>query len=461
VSDGSHHHPHAGERSIEYKDISDLVRRLAEQDIDVVRIVYSDLLGIARSKDVPLRELERGSRAGFAFCQGVFLTTLRADVVDGPGGPAEGLPDLHTRLRPGKVRVLPWEPGVAIAMGDTTTEEGSPAAIGPRNVLANVVERYTALGLRPVVGPELEFYLCRRDDTGRLTRVINRPGSVYMNGPTVDPQGVVLRMMRQIGDLDLGVFAANHEFSPSQYEINIWHSEALDAADRCFLLKSAIKDIAAVAGLHATFVGKPFNDEGGSGFHIHVSIQDDHGSNAFDDPEGVDGVSRTARHFLGGVLRHADAVSALLNPTINAFKRLQPDSLAPYRANWGLDNRTTFVRIPADRGAGSRLELRSGDGTANPYLSIAAVLAAGHDGIERGIEPPPAEEGWTYATEDAGADLPRTLPEALAALDGSAVLRSYLGDPLVDTFLTLKRDECDRYARWVTDWELDEYAEHL
>ncbi len=460
-------HVPTGDRTIRYTgsgDISDLVRRLSEQDVDVVRVQYADLLGIARSKDVPLRELERVSRAGLSFCQGVFLTTLRADVIDGPGGPSTGLPDLHVHLPPGVVRVVPWEPGVAVAVGDTTTAHGQPAAIGPRNVLARVVERFTERGLSPVIGPELEFYLCRRDEAGRLVRTIHRTGAVYMNGPTVDPGGVLLRMMRQIGDLDLGVFAANHEFSPSQYEINIWHSDAVDAADRCFLLKSSIKDIAALSGLHATFVGKPFNDEGGSGFHLHVSLgQVGRDGNAFDDPAAVDGLSATARHFLGGVLRHADAVSALLNPTVNAYKRLQPDSLAPYRANWGLDNRTTFVRVPPDRGAGTRLELRSGDGTANPYLATAAVLAAGLDGIDRAVEPPPAEDGWTYAAEDtsAGADLPRTLDAALAALDANAVLREHLGDELVDTFLTLKRDECDRYARWVTDWELEEYADQL
>lgn len=458
------HHIHTGDRSIDYKDISDLVRRLSEQDVDVVRIIYSDLLGIARSKDVPLRELERASSAGLAFCQGVFLTTLRADVIDGPGGPSAGLPDLHVHLAPGRVRIVPWEPGVAVAVGDTTDEHGQPAAIGPRNVLGRVVEKFAERGLSPIVGPELEFYLAKRDEHGRLTRAINRPGAVYMNGPTVDPGGVVLRMMRQIGDLDLGVFAANHEFSPSQYEINIWHSDAVDAADRCFLLKTSIKDIAALCGVHATFMGKPFNDEGGSGFHLHISLGHiGREGNAFDDPAGEDGLSRTLRHFLGGVLKHADAVSALLNPTINAYKRLQPDSLAPYRANWGLDNRTTFVRVPPDRGRGTRLELRSGDGTANPYLSTAAVLAAGLDGIDNAIEPPAAEDGWTYAAEDTsgGADLPRTLDAALAALESSEVLRTHLGDHLVDTFVTLKRDECDRYARWVTDWELDEYADHL
>ncbi|MGF1662302.1 MAG: glutamine synthetase family protein, partial [Kineosporiaceae bacterium] len=400
-------HVPTGDRTIRYTgsgDISDLVRRLSEQDVDVVRVQYADLLGIARSKDVPLRELERVSRAGLSFCQGVFLTTLRADVIDGPGGPSTGLPDLHVHLPPGVVRVVPWEPGVAVAVGDTTTAHGQPAAIGPRNVLARVVERFTERGLSPVIGPELEFYLCRRDEAGRLVRTIHRTGAVYMNGPTVDPGGVLLRMMRQIGDLDLGVFAANHEFSPSQYEINIWHSDAVDAADRCFLLKSSIKDIAALSGLHATFVGKPFNDEGGSGFHLHVSLgQVGRDGNAFDDPAAVDGLSATARHFLGGVLRHADAVSALLNPTVNAYKRLQPDSLAPYRANWGLDNRTTFVRVPPDRGAGTRLELRSGDGTANPYLATAAVLAAGLDGIDGAVEPPPAEDGWTYAAEDTSA----------------------------------------------------------
>ncbi len=446
-----------------------IVADLTERGVDIVRLVYADLHGIARSKDIPVSEFERGSRAGFAFCQGVFLVSLRAEVLDGPGGPAEGLPDLHAQIVPGSlVRVIPWEPGVALALADTTLATGGATAVGPRNVLARVVERFAALGLSPTVGPELEFYLCRRDEHGRLTRAINRPAAVYTNGPSADPGGVVLQMMRQLAALDLGVFAANHEFSPAQYEINIWHSDALDAADRCFLLKSSIKDIAAQAGLHATFMGKPFNDEGGSGFHIHVSLDrsaqsDGPTTNAFDDPDGPDGLSATMRHFLGGVLAHAAGLTAILNPTVNSYKRIQPDSLAPCRANWGLDNRTTLVRVPPDRGAGTRLEIRSGDGAGNPYLAIAAVLAAGLDGIEHETPPPAGLEGWTYALPDdeAGAALPASLDAALDALDADQVLRALLGGDFVDLFLTLKRDECARYARHVTDWELDEYAEHL
>ena len=174
----------------------------------------------------------------------------------------------------------------------------------------------------------------------------------------------------------MGTFAANHEFMNSQYEINLQHAPALTASDRAFRLKCAVKDVAAMHGLVATFMGKPFNDQGGSGFHFHFSLDRD-GSNAFADGDDPDGVSEEFRHFTAGVMAHAQALTAFLNPTINAYRRLVPDSLAPTHANWGWDNRTAFVRVPPERGGATRVEVRVGDGSANPYLAEAAILFAG------------------------------------------------------------------------------------
>jgi cytochrome P450 len=199
---------------------------------------------------------------------------------------------------------------------------------------------------------------------------------VYTVGPQVDPGGFIRSLTEQLSAMGLGAYAANHEYMNSQYEINLHHGEAVDAADRAFRLKAAVKDVAAINGLVATFMGKPFNDQGGSGLHLHVSLDKD-GSNAFDDADGDNGISTAMRHFLGGVMAHAPALMAILNPTINAFRRLVPDSLAPTHANWGWDNRGAFGRVPPERGPATRLEIRVGDGAANPYLAIAPVARGG------------------------------------------------------------------------------------
>ncbi len=446
-----------------HHDLSDVRQGLQDDGVDVLRLIYSDVLGITRSKDLLVSQLERAAAHGPAFCQGVWVTNTRGGVLDGHGSISDGLPDLVSRLDEETIRKMPWEPGVAYAIADAFEPNGHVSPVAPRSVLKSIVSEYVAHGLVPVLGPELEFYLAHRPQ-GAWERVINKTGRVYTTGSMVDPDGVFLWMLRMIDQLNVGAFAGNHEFSPSQYEINLWHSDALDAADRTFMFKTAVKDLADRKGMLATFMGKPWNDEGGSGFHVHFSVTDSHGSNQMHD--GGEQLSSVALSMIAGIVEHADALSAFTNPTINAFKRLGPDTLAPYRANWGWDNRSTMVRIPPERGQGTRLELRIGDGAANPYVVSAAVLAAALDGIQRGLTPPVALDGWTYEDESASV-LPMTLGEALDALAADEILTGRLGPLFVETFVTLKRDEIDRYnaevpepdTRDVTDWELDEYIE--
>jgi len=446
-----------------HHDLAEVRQGLQEDGIDVVRLVYSDVLGIPRSKDLLVSQLERAGSHGPAFCQGVWVTNTRGGVLDGHGSISDGLPDLVTKLDPATLRPIPWEPGVAYAIADSFEPSGEDSPVAPRSVLRTVLAGYTDRDLVPVIGPELEYYLAHRPN-GTWERVINKTGRVYMTGSIVDPDGIFLHMLRMIDQLNIGAFAGNHEFSPSQYEINLWHSEALDAADRTFLFKTAIKDIAARRDINATFMGKPWDDEGGSGFHVHFSVTDPDGTNKMHD--GDSGLSPVANAMIAGIIEHAPALSAFTNPTINAFKRLGPDTLAPYRANWGWDNRSTMVRIPPERGQGTRLELRIGDGAANPYVVAAAVLAAALDGIERELQPPAPLDGWTYEDESA-AVLPMTLDAALDALDADDILASKLGDVFTQTFVTLKRDELERYnaevddpsTRDVTEWELLEYIE--
>jgi glutamine synthetase len=328
-------------------------------------------------------------------------------------------------------------------------------------VLRHVIDQYAALGLTPVVGPELEFYIASATEDG-WARAISRTGRVYTTGTWVDPDGTFLHLIRMLDQMDIGVFAGNHEFSPSQYEINLWHGEALRAADRTFLFKTAVKDIVARAGKLATFLGKPWSDEGGSGFHLHFSVVDADGKNLMHTGDGE--LSETANHLIAGILHNAPALAALTNPTVNAYKRLGPDTLAPYRANWGHDNRSAMLRVPPERGAGTRLEVRLGDGAANPYLLIAGILAAGLHGIQEKLAVPAAAEGWAYENE-AAAVLPMTLTEALDALAANEALTRIIGAPLIATFDLMKRDEVTRYeattedptTREVTPWEIAEY----
>jgi glutamine synthetase len=353
---------------------------------------------------------------------------------------------------------------VASCLSNLEPAPGYGPVADPRGAVRDAVRRFGELGLDPIIGPELEFFLVERDESapGGIRRRVDQLSMVYTVGPQADPGGLVRGMTESLAALGLEVFAVNHEFMNSQYEINLRHADALTAADRAFRLKAAVKDIAAMNGLVATFMGKPFNDQGGSGTHLHVSLNRD-GRNAFDAPGRDHGVAAELPAFTAGVLAHASGLMALLNPTINAYRRIQPDSLAPTHANWGWDNRAAFIRIPPERGGATRVEIRVGDGAANPYLAIAAVLAAGEHGVREAMTPPAAVEGDAYraAPDVIGAELPKSFDAALDALEADEVLTSALGPQIVETFLAMKRFEVERHRAWVSDWELDEYLHHL
>jgi glutamine synthetase len=447
------------------------VAALRGQGVRAVRVLYTDLHGIARGKDIPLGHFVELFEDGIAFCAAIMGTDLaHTPVVGGEEGYVDFAirPDLET------MRVVPWQPEIAWCLGEAWSIDGAdhwPQC--PRALLKRVVSSYAERGLLPVVGPELEHFLCVRDPDahGGLRRYVDELSRVYTVGAISDPKQITLRMLLAADELGLKASAANHEFMNSQYEINLKHSAALDAADRAFMLKALVKEMAALEGLVATFMGRPFADQGGSGFHIHLSVADADGGNAFADPTGADGLGDLARQFIAGVLEHAHGVQALLGPTINAYKRILPDSLAPTHANWGHDNRTSFVRVPLERGSRTRIEVRTGDGAACAHLLIAALLIAGLDGIERGLEPPEPVAGDAYRLDDAhaGTRLPADLGAALDALEADTALVERIGPRLVSTFLAIKRFEVERFAEAVgeldpevvTEWELNEYAAHL
>jgi glutamine synthetase len=442
--------------------LADAAARLTTDGIDVVRLGYADLIGTERGRDVLVNHFARTVEDGVAFCRSVYGTTPMGDVVDVEGGLSAGLPDVLAFPDLSTLRPVPWEPGVAHCIADVFNPDGSASQESPRVVLQHVIAQFAGLGMHPIIGPELEFYLLEPDEQAATgwKRYGEATGNVYVAGRKGDPENLLLRTLRQLSAYGLDVVAANHEFASGQFEINLWHSQALEAADRAFRFKSAIKELARHDGKLATFMAKPFNDEGGSGFHLHFSTTDDDGAPLFDDARGRFGLSDTARSAIAGILAHAPALAAILNPTINSYKRFGPDTLAPWLIDWGLDNRSAMIRIPPERGRASRLELRLGDASANPYLAIAGLLAAAQLGISEGLEVPDPLEGYGYDPTKADR-LPGDLASALDALEADAALCEVLGKPFVTMFAAYKRNELERFSQWVTDWEFREYSYHL
>nr|WP_044955440.1 glutamine synthetase family protein [Streptomyces clavuligerus] len=433
---------------------------LTDEGVDLVRVLWSDLHGVARGKEIHLDELHRFEDPGLSFCQAVMVTDLAGNPLELPESSGGGWPDAHARIDAGTLTLPGWAPGTAFVLADVLEAAPGhpPLALDPRGLLRRQTERLAARGLRAVAAPELEFYLLAPDPSAPLgwRRYTTFDTAGYTVGASHDPDRMLPLLLRSCRALGLGVQGGNQEFSGGQFEINHTHGPALAAADRAFLFKYAVKEIAAVHGLRATFLGKPFGEAAGSGHHVHLSLVDDGGTNVFADPADDGGLSALGRSFLAGVLEHAPALTAVLNPTVNAYKRLAaPGSLAPTTADWGWDNRTAYVRIPPERGDGTRLEIRVADGAANPYLVIGALLAAGLDGVERGLRPPPP---LAPGSTGGGPPLPATFREGLETRGASSARTRLISPRFTEVFTAMKRAELARFERAVTDWEFREYT---
>ncbi|MGH2872670.1 MAG: glutamine synthetase family protein [Solirubrobacteraceae bacterium] len=430
--------------------VTQAIELLSAAGVRTARVSHCDLYGKCRSKDLPLDRLALAA-AGLGFCLISMVESIHGEPLYLPSfaGDSE-FPDMHSRIDLGTGRVLPWEPDVAWFLADLFEDRG----LSPRGALRRAVAELQGLGLSAALAPELEFYLLERQGATAV-RYGPDTGLAYVNGHRVDPRGAFKRIYGALRDLGLDVTTAHHEFSPGQWEVNLHHGEALEAADRAFMLKHAVRELAVVEGLDASFMAKPFMDAEGSSYHVHVSLARD-GENAFAATEGG-GVSDECLGFLAGVLAHADGLTALGAPTVNSYRRLVPETMAPTRADWGHDHRFAYIRVPRDRGPGTRLELRAPDASANPYLIHCGILVAGLDGLRRGLRPPPPR---TAGAESEGRRLPITLDRALDALEADEVLGEGLGGELVRTFAALKRSEVERERRHVSDWDWSEYAFH-
>ncbi|WP_201732859.1 glutamine synthetase family protein [Acidithrix sp. C25] len=442
---------------IDLSALSELVVRLKDIRIDVLRLAFCDLMGVERSRDILVSSMVSVLSNGVPFSSEIYRRTDGAATGQSRIEAVKTAGDILGYLDIGTLKAVPWEAGVAHGILDLQNLDGTAVAEDPREVLRRVQGKLTAMGLVPLVGPELEFYLLEPDGNSGWQRYGLGGGNIYSSGLKGDPENFLLNSLRMLEGFEIGAFGANHEFSSGQFEINLWHCIATEAADRAFRFKSAIKEMGRQTNKLATFMAKPFNGESGSGFHLHFSILDDLGRPLFEDKGGPDGLSDLARSAIAGVLRHARAVTALCSPTINSYKRFAPGTFAPWLVDWGLNDRGAMIRIPSQRGLSTRMELRLGDASANPYLAIAGLLAGAYLGIKEELTLPEVRTG---DPRDLIA-LPRTLRDAIEALRDDEELVELLGDGFVDAFICLKRDEIERFSRYVTDWEFIEYAYHL
>ena len=333
----------------------------------------------------------------------------------------------------------------------------------PRWFLKNVIEQYNKLGLEPITASEMEFFLFNKEADGSVSPYTNETGNCYTSNVRIDPKGFFTELTSTLKKMDFNILYMNHEFYAGQYEYNWKHSDALRSADETAMFKGICKDIAEQKNMVASFMGRPKNDNGGSGCHFHVSMNDlETGKNLFDDPAGDKGMSDLMRHFVAGVLKHAPALVAFLAPTINCYKRFQPDSFAPFYIGWGYDNRTTFVRIPGERGKATRAEVRAGSAAANPYLALASMLAAGLDGIKNELEPPAIVTTDLYNDDTLERQtVPRSLFRALRELEQDEWMKEIAGADLINNFIAVKDMEVEAFINYVHPWEWDFYSYHV
>jgi glutamine synthetase len=425
-------------------------------DYHRIRALFPDHLGLARGKYLPAALAHKGTR----HCLSTFALEFDRTMVPAPGAKLlEGLPDCDLSFPMSEVRPS-WEAGTGVVIGDLSFR-GEPLAISPRHVLRRAVADWLALGYRVKVGIELEAFVMQPDGKGGWTEWDTPTAYVYGTGPAVDPVGLLDDLMRMATACGLPVESINSEYDTPQFELTLVYDDALKAVDDIFLFKLMARELATRRGLLLTFIGKPFADRGGSGFHVNLSLEDAAGANVLNDTAAADGLSTLARQSIAGMLAHFEACAGLCAPTVNAYKRLRPAQLAGFWANWGYDHRGVSVRVPHERGAATRLEHRMSDGAANPYLATAAVLQAARLGVLHALTPPAPEEQDCLTHQSTTRHVPENLALALDALEADAELVAAIGPELVAQFVAVKRGEWGKFTAAVTDWELKTYLPFL
>lgn len=437
----------------------DEVRKMVkDENIRFLRVMFTDMLGTIKSVDLPVSQLDKLMDNKIMFDGSSIDGFVRIEESD-----MYLYPDMSTWL------VFPWgaEHGkVARVICSVQTVDGEPFAGDPRNNLKRVLKDMQKMGFKDFnIGPEPEFFLFKTDEQGNPTQTVNDQENYFDMEPADRGEDCRRDIVLALEKMGFDVEAAHHEVAPGQHEVDFKYSDALEAADNIQTFKLIVKTIAKKYGLHATFMPKPLSGINGSGMHLNMSLFTQNGDNAFFDPEDERQLSQTAYHFLGGLMKHARAYTAVCNPIVNSYKRLVPGFEAPVYVAWSTSNRSPLIRIPSDRGMGTRVELRSADPSANPYLAIAAVLEAGLDGLRNELPAIHEVDENIYQmtskerVEKDVRNLPDTLHNALKSLTKDEVVKGSMSDHIYHSFMEAKTREYDAYRQHVSDWERQRYME--
>ena len=436
----------------------DIWRMIEEEDVEFIRLQFTDIFGTLKNVAVTTSQLERVLNNEIMFDGASIEGFARVEQSD-----MFLRPDLDT------FAIFPWRPQqgkVARFLCDIYRPDGTLFAGDPRHVLKRTVQEAAEMGYQMDVGPECEFFLFHTDDEGNPTTITHEKAGYFDVGPLDLGENARRDMILTLEDMGFVVEASHHEDAPAQHEIDFHYDEALKTADDIMTFKLAVKTIAKRHGLYASFMPKPKTGVNGSGMHINMSLARD-GVNVFYDGQDCNHLSKEGYWFIGGIMKHIAAITAITNPLVNSYKRLVPGYEAPVYIAWSMRNRSPLIRIPAQTGTTQRIELRSPDSATNPYLAIAVCLAAGLDGIRNQIEPPASVEGNIFAMseeerEKAGIKcLPTSLAEAIGGLEQDALIREVLGEHISRKYIEAKKEEWKEYCAAVSSWEIDRYLVNI
>jgi len=428
-----------------------------KQGIKRVRFEQPDLHGTSRTKIVPIDAARGYAKSGLNMYGGTAVLDTRSDVVGGSlyneevgYGDQLLFPDADTAA------LVPWANATGKVICDGQWADGKPLEATPRAVYRRVLEKAQSMGYVPVTGFEYEFYLLDGETREQLFHgyhIFNVVRNEWV--PTIE------RILDEMAGAGIDIITANCEYAGSQWEINFTPGRGIAAPDKAFTFKNGIKQIAHQDGLLATFMSKPFAEEAGNGCHIHMSLVDaETGENIMADPDHPQGLSKIGRQFVAGGLKYANAIDAILAPTINCRRRRRTHTFSPTNISWGLEDRSALMRIKANDAASTRVETRSPTAMSNPYLAGAAVLAAGLAGIEEGLEPqPPSRDGQPAEEDESLVKLPLQLSDALEHFENEPKTSEFFGDEFKAALLAVRRHELSRFSDHVSDWEVNEYLE--
>ncbi len=434
----------------------DILKSIKENDVKHIRLMFTDMLGVVKNVEVPVSKIEKVLNNEQMFDGSSIEGFVRIQEAD-----MYLYPDLNTWL------ILSWEKlkegSVARLICDVHRPDGTPFVGDPRYLLKKQLKEMEKLNFSKFnVGVEPEFFLFKLKENGAIGLDFTDEGGYFDLAPVDSSEDVRRDISLELQKLGFVIEASHHEVAYSQHEINFQFENALEACDNIQTFKLVVKNVARRHGFHATFMPKPVADINGSGMHTNTSLADLDGNNVFYDPSTKNKLSQTAHHFIGGILTHARSFCLITNPTVNSYKRLVPGYEAPCYVSWSEANRSTMIRIPATRGRSTRVEVRSVDPTANPYLAMAALLASGLDGIKNNLEVKPVEKNL-FALDEAGRtalgvhNLPANLKEAIDAFSESAFIKDVIGTHLTEKLIDAKNKEWDSFRTYVSPWEIENY----